>query len=57
MRLLLASAALGLLTACAVLALGGCYDTTKPAPPCTVNSPNPGCPDWPHDQRRPDGGR
>jgi hypothetical protein len=39
------------------VAMVGCYDTTKPTPPCTVNSGNPGCPAFPHDMHRPDAGR
>ena len=46
----------GFLLGSFLFAASGCYDTTKPTPPCTVNSPNPACPDWPHDMRAPDGG-
>lgn len=42
---------MGYLVTAAVL-MGGCYKS-GPTPPCTVNSPNPACPDWPHDQRKP----
>lgn len=34
-----------------------CYDTTAPAPPCTVNSSNPACYPFPHDMQAPDAGR
>lgn len=34
----------------------GCYDTTKPAPPCTVSGAN-GCYPLVHDRTAPDGGR
>jgi hypothetical protein len=37
--------------------VAGCYDTTKPTPPCSVNAHQPGCPGWPMDEHAPDGGR
>lgn len=44
--------------ACLLAGLAGlsCYDTTKPAPPCTVSGAD-GCYPLVHDQRAPDGGR
>lgn len=52
--LILAMVALPVLAGLTALS---CYDTSKPTPPCSVNSPNPGCPGWPHDMRAPDAGR
>jgi hypothetical protein len=37
-------------------AAGACYDTTKKAPPCTVNGGD-GCYPLVHDAKKPDGGR
>lgn len=38
------------------LTVVACYDTTVKTPPCSVNAHQEGCPDWPHDSKRPNDG-